>query len=188
MTKEKKTAKGKGGGRQQSDLPFGSEFSPSQIELPALLEIVQAKAGDPRALEAAILERYFSEHAAGRMDPDSVYNRGKLANNCKLGLIAYGIIDRQATLTPFGQELFDLRHDEANLYTALARQILLTLNGMALVQCIQDMTIAGEEVSLTTLRDGLAARGIHYPPGGKHPSMMRLWLEKEPHTGRSNRL
>src|SRR5205814_3706569 len=74
--------------------------------------------------------------------------------------------------------LFDLRHDEAKLYTALARQILLTLNGMALVQCIQDMTVAGEEVSLTTLRDGLAARGIHYPPGGKHPSMMRLWLEK----------
>jgi site-specific DNA-methyltransferase (cytosine-N4-specific) len=40
------------------------------------------------------------------------------------------------------------------------------------------MTVAGEGVNLTTLRNGLAARGIHYPPGGKHPSMMRLWLAK----------
>jgi len=178
MTSKAKTEKEKGGGRQQSDLPFGSEFSPSQIELPALLEIVQTNAGDPKALEAKILERYFAHHAEGRTDAASVYNRAKLANNCKLGLIAYGIIDRQANLTPFGEELYKLRSEEAKLYAALARQILLKLNGMALVQCIQDMTVAGEEVNLTTLREGLAARGIHYPSGGKHPSMMRLWLEK----------
>ncbi len=177
MTKGK-NKKGRGGGRQQSDLPFGSEFSPSQIELPALLEIVQAKAGDPKALEAAILERYFSKHAEGRTDAGSVYNRAKLANNCKLGLIAYGIIDRKANFTPFGQELLEARHDEGKLYTVLARHILLRLNGMALIQRIQDMTVAGEEVNLTTLRESLADYGIHYPPGGKHPSMMRLWLHK----------
>ena len=178
MTKEKKSKKGKGAGRHQSDLPFGSEFSPSQIHLPVLLELVQANGGDFHALEAAILKRYFSGHAEGRTDADSVYNRAKLANNCKLGLIAYGIIDRQANPTPLGQELYKLRSDEPKLYTALARQILLKLNGMALVQCIQDMTVAGEEVNLTTLREGLATRGTHYPAGGKHPSMMRLWLEK----------
>ena len=49
---------------------------------------------------------------------------------------------------------------------------------MTLVRCIQDMVAAGEVVSLTTLREGLTARGVHYPPGGKHPSMMRLWLAK----------
>ena len=49
---------------------------------------------------------------------------------------------------------------------------------MMLIQCIQDMTSAGEEVNLTTLRDGLADRGLRYPPGGKHPSIMRLWLAK----------
>ncbi|MBW7879898.1 MAG: restriction endonuclease [Anaerolineae bacterium] len=31
---------------------------------------------------------------------------------------------------------------------------------------------------MTSLRDGLAARGIRYPSGGKHPSIMRLWLAK----------
>lgn len=162
-----------------SDLPFGSEFSPSQIELPVVLELVKEHEGDWRALEAAILERYFAEHAGGREDEAGrTYNRAKLANNCKLGLIAYKVIDREGNFTPFGGELYELRADEGKLYDALARHILLNLNGMALVQCIQDMTVAGEEVNLTTLREGLAARGVHYPRGGKHPSMMRLWLAK----------
>ena len=92
--------------------------------------------------------------------------------------VAYGIIDRNATLTQFGRELYDLRDDEAALYRALARYILLSLNGLNLVQCIQDMQVAGETVTLNKLREWLAERGINFPPGGKHPSIMRLWLEK----------
>jgi site-specific DNA-methyltransferase (cytosine-N4-specific) len=163
---------------QRSDLPFGSEFSPSQIVLPELLEIIEASGGDWHALEAAILDRYFSSHAEGREGEEASYNRGKLANNCKLGLIAYGIIERSGSFTDFGRHLHGIREDEAALYRDLARHILLNLNGMLMVQCIQDMTSAGEEVNLTTLREGLASRGTHYPSGGKHPSMMRLWLAK----------
>lgn len=163
---------------QRSDLPFGSEFSPSQIVLPELLEIIEASNGDWKALEVAILKKYFSAHAKGRAGEDASYNRGKLANNCKLGLIAYGIIERSGSFTEFGRHLYDIRKDEATLYRDLARHILLNLNGMLMVQCIQDMTSAGEEVNLTTLREGLSARGVHYPPGGKHPSIMRLWLAK----------
>jgi site-specific DNA-methyltransferase (cytosine-N4-specific) len=40
------------------------------------------------------------------------------------------------------------------------------------------MMASGDEVNLTSLREQLAERGVHYPSGGKHPSMMRLWLEK----------
>jgi hypothetical protein len=76
---------------QKSDLPFGSEFSPSQIVLADLLEIVHASAGDWKALEKAVLKKYFSRHGKSG---DGAYNRGKLANNCKLGMIAYGIIER----------------------------------------------------------------------------------------------
>lgn len=163
---------------RRSDLPFGSEFSPSQIVLPELLEIIEASSGDWKALEAAILKKYFSAHAKGRAGEDASYNRGKLANNCKLGLIAYGVIERSGNFTKFGRHLYEIRKDEAVLYRDLARHILLNLSGMLMVQCIQDMISAGEEVNLTTLRDGLAARGVHYPPGGKHPSIMRLWLAK----------
>lgn len=162
-----------------SDLPFGSEFSPSQIELPALLEIVHAHQGDPKGLEAEVLTRYFSKHAKGSaVTADKSYNQAKLANNCKLGLIAYGIIDREARFTSFGESLYNTRNDEALLYAELGRHILLNLNGMRLVGCIQEMTVAGDDVNLDTLREGLGERGINFPRGGKHPSIMRLWLAK----------
>jgi hypothetical protein len=98
--------------------------------------------------------------------------------NCRLGLKSYGLIDADARFTPTGQRLFELREREDELYAELAKHILLNLHGMTLIQCIQDMRSAGEQVSLTTLRDGLAKRGVHYPSGGKHPSMMHLWLGK----------
>lgn len=157
---------------RKSDLPFGSEFSPSQIELPAVLELADTHGGDWRAFENAVRTVYFEWHET------SEYNRRKLANNTKLGMIAYGIIDREASLTSFGRELLASKGDKATLYERLAKHILLNLQGMTLVRCIQDMIAAGERVNLTTLREGLAARGVHYPSGGKHPSMMRLWLAK----------
>jgi site-specific DNA-methyltransferase (cytosine-N4-specific) len=163
----------------KSDLPFGSEFSPSQISLRELLEIVSRHLGNPHALEAEILETYFADHgAAGPDEAARDNNRGKLANNCKLGMIAYGLIDRDARFTGVGDTLFALRDDETLLYTGFARHILLNLKGMALVQCLLDMVVAGEEITLDTLRLALEERGIRFPKGGKHPSMMRLWLAK----------
>ena len=157
---------------KKSDLPFGSEFSPSQIELPVVLEMTESYGGDWKAFEDAVRTAYFEGHNT------TEYNRKKLANNTKLGMIAYGIIDRDANLTDFGKELLLLKDDEIQLFDRLAKHILLNLHGMTLVRCIQDMVAAGETVNLTTLREGLAARGVHYPSGGKHPSMMRLWLAK----------
>lgn len=160
---------------KKSDLPFGSEFSPSQIELPHVLKLADEHGGDWHAFEKAVRVTYFDRHGSG---DSASYNRGKLANNTKLGMIAYGIIDRNATLTEFGEELLKLANDEPKLYEALAKHILLNLNGMTMVRCIQDMVAAGEVVNLTTLRDGLKERGVHFPRGGKHPSIMRLWLAK----------
>ncbi len=161
-----------------SSLPFGSEFSPSQIDLRELLELVSAHEGNQSALQAAILTTYFTGHGSGADPAKAAKNRNTLAMNCRLGLRAYGIIDTAAAFTDFGRELFALRADETALYEALAKHILLNLHGMALIQCIRDMMAAGDEVNLTSLREGLAERGVHYPSGGKHPSMMRLWLEK----------
>ena len=156
----------------KSDLPFGSEFSPSQIDLPVVLDLAHQHGGDWKAFEAAVRTRYFDQHAT------SAYNRAKLANNCKLGMIAYGIIDRDARLASFGQELWSIRNDESMLYERLAKHILLNLYGSTLVQCIQDMQSGGETVDLVKLRDWLGERGVHFPRGGKHASIMRLWLEK----------
>ena len=157
----------------QSDLPFGSEFSPAQIDLPVLLELAHEHAADWKAFEDAVRDSYF----AGNKTTD--YNKGKLANNTKLSMRAYGLIgEKDATLTETGRALYDIRADEAGLYEVFARHILKDRQGMNLVQCLLDMWAAGEDIDLNKLRRWLDERGINVPRGGKHMSTMRLWLEK----------
>jgi hypothetical protein len=156
----------------KSDLPFGSEFSPSQIDLVRVLEIAQEHSGDWRAVEDAIGREYFDSYST------SAYNRGKLANNCKLGMIAYGVLHRDGTLTNFGQQLLSLKEAPDRMYEVFAQHILLNLKGLVVIQTVQDMQTRGERVNLRKLREWLQERGIHFPRGGKHASIMRLWLEK----------
>jgi site-specific DNA-methyltransferase (cytosine-N4-specific) len=155
----------------KSDLPFGSEFSPSQISLREVIGFAKQHGGNWKAFENEVYQKYFKRNST------SETNRRKLANNTKLGMFAYGIIDRDANLTELGKKLLDCP-DDATLYQTLARHILLNLHGMNFVQCILDMHAAGETIDLIALRERLEERGIHFPRGGKHPSMMRLWLEK----------
>lgn len=156
---------------RKSDLPFGSEFSPSQIDLKTVLLFAKKHGGDWHAFEDAVRVKYFDGHKTNE------YNRRKLANNCKLGMIAYGIIDRDANLTEFGEGLLAVVSDKAKLHEELAKHILLNLHGLTLVQCVLDIQAAGETTNLVKLREWLEERGIHFPRGGKHPSIMRLWLE-----------
>lgn len=156
-----------------NNLPFGSEFSPSQIDLPEILGIVRKHSGNCAGLQEAIRRKYFSTHGGGDLK-----NQKTLAMNCRLGLKAYGIVDESYALTQLGKRLADLGRNPSELYDALATHILLNLNGMNLIQCIRDMNAAGQKITLQTLRNSLEERDIHFPSGGKHPSMMRLWLEK----------
>ena len=158
---------------RRSDLPFGSEFSPARIDLPVLLELAHEHGADWKAFEDAVRDRYFSAHET------SAYNKDKLANNTKLSLRAYGLIDRKdTTLSEVGRTLYDLRDDASVLYETFARHILTNCQGMNFVQCILDMHASGEEIDLNKLRHWLQERGIAVPRGGKHMSTLRLWLEK----------
>lgn len=156
----------------KSDLPFGSEFSPNQIDLPTVLELINQYQGDKEGFELALKDTFFKENKT------SERNKKKLAMNLRLSLKAYQIIDDDIGFTKFGSSLYRLRNDNQELYSHLASHILLNLHGLTLVQCIQDMAAAGEKIDLVKLRHWLEERGIHFPRGGKHPSMMRLWLEK----------
>lgn len=156
----------------RSDLPFGSEFSPSQIDLGVVLDLAKQAGGDWRQFEASVKARYFDSHQT------SDYNRGKLANNTKLGMIAYGLIDRNASLTELGEELWALRSNPTEMFTQLARHILLNRHGLTLIDTIRDMEARREKITLIQLRQWMEERGVSFPRGGKHPSIMRLWLEK----------
>jgi site-specific DNA-methyltransferase (cytosine-N4-specific) len=156
----------------KSDLPFGSEFSPSQIDIIRVLEMAEEHAGDWQSLEASIKKEYFDSHKT------SQYNRRKLANNCKLGMIAYGVLNRAGTVTDFGKTLISFKKTPKEMYKVFAKHILLNLKGLIVIQTVQDMQARNERVTLIKLRKWLEERGIHFPRGGKHPSIMRLWLAK----------
>lgn len=169
----------------QITLPFASEFSPEIIDLVRLLELAAQYGGDRPSFQAAIKQEYFD----ARTTDDR--NKNILAMNVRLGMTAYGLIDRETcSLTDIGKRLYEIREDHGELYKALARHILLHLNGVTLIQCIQDMQSAGEPVTLVSLRAWLAERGVSFPSAGTHPSKMRLWLEKAGvfHSGSSWRI
>ncbi len=60
---------------RKSDLPFGSEFSPSQIDLARAITLAETHGGDWRAFEAAVRAAWFDGHAT------TDRNRRKLANS-----------------------------------------------------------------------------------------------------------
>ena len=157
----------------RSDLPFGSEFSPQQIDLSTLLEFAARHENDWKGFENEVQDRYFSNYDT------SEYNKGKLANNTKLSMRAYGLIEEADTcLTEAGRALYAIRGDHAALMEAFARHILINCQGMNFVQCILDMQAAGEQITLISLRQWLNERGIAIPRGSKHMSTLRLWLEQ----------
>ncbi len=153
-----------------TNLPFGSEFSPAQVDLVRLLELARANAGNVRQLDGAIRVQYFDSRNI------SADNRRKLAMNCRLGLTGYGLVTTKGQLTELGQRLLALKENCPALLDAFARHILLNLNGLGAIQVAQDMHAHNEPFSLVTFRTWLAERGINFPRGGKHVSTMRLWL------------
>ena len=157
----------------RSDLPFGSEFSPEQVDLSFLLGLAHRHGPDWKAFEDDVRGRYFARRET------SGYNKGKLANNTKLSLRAYGLIgEKDTTLSAVGKTLHGLRGGERTMHEAFARHILKHCHGMNFVQCVLDMHAAGEEIDLNKLRRWLGERGITVPRGGKHMSTLRLWLER----------
>ncbi len=155
---------------KKSDLPFGGNFSPTEVSLSDVLTMAEHLNGDRAALEAAVLETYYAERSTSRPD--------KLAYNVVLGMTKYGLLTEEGSLTPLADSLLVLRHDSEALHRAFARHILLELRGEALIRCVQDMQRSGEDTSLVNIRRVLAERGIHTASANKSVSLMRLWLQQ----------
>lgn len=157
---------------ERSDIPFGAQFSPNQIDLPRLLLLCEKHQGNRKKLELAIQQEFFSTKGG------NAYNQVKLANNTALGMIAYKVMDRAGNLTEIGKELLSLKDNPPQLYKRFAKHILLKLRGLDLVQTSQDMQARGERFDLVKFRQWLEERGICVPRGAVHMSSMRLWLER----------
>lgn len=149
-------------------LPFGSEFSPNQIDLPTLLEICKENEGDCASIEKNIIKTFFS---------DKENYPEKLGMNCRLGLQCYKVLNENCELTNLGNQMYEARYDN-KLYWIFAKHILLNLNGLVFLQSLNERIVAGEKITLANMKKIIELKGLTYPNGGKHPSILRLWLDK----------
>ncbi len=154
--------------QKRKGLPFGSQFSPMQVNLSKILEIIKNNEGSQKNIESTIKSEFFLNHAAPSQE--------KLANNTWLSLKDYKIIDESSNFTDFGKSLYDLRNDPKKLYETFARHILVALDGLAVIEVIQDMNQSGEQIILESLRKRINERGLYFPAGGTHFSSLKGWL------------
>ena len=155
----------------KSDIVSGSEFSPVVIHLPILLNMVAECRPKRRKLQA-VIDDYFFRSKGKNNDA-----RKTLGGNTILSMKKYGLIDIHATeiveFTDFGHNLYAERADESKLAEMMGRQVLVNLNGLRVVSCIQDMIQAGEQLKKTTIATRLRQEGFHVPENGKHLNIMR---------------
>ncbi len=154
---------------QKSEIPFGAQFSPNQVDLRRLLQLLQTHTGSREAITEAIRQTFFTNHASNQ--------QWKLADNCVLALRAYGLLNHTATeLSEVAIQLLNLIESPNDFYESFARHILVNLRGITLIETLQMMQASGEEITLHSLQTRLEQRGLHVPRGAVHLSSMRLWL------------
>lgn len=153
-------------------LPFGTQFSPNQIELPQLLQLIIDNEGDDTApLITAIVDTFFSTNA--------VEQQRNMAGNCKNSLVSYGILENGGgvRITAFGRQLHEIA-DETEQCEALVKHILKNLNGMILINVLRGMHRNGERISKETVVEALNSRGFDLSRTSNNVPVMKLWLNK----------
>lgn len=148
-------------------LPFGTQFSPNQIDLPRLLQLVSENEGAETApLIDAIVTAFFSDKAE--------HERRSIAGNCKNSLVAYGIMETGGGVhfTEFGCQLHGIG-DETEQCEMLVKHILKNLNGMVLIDTLRSMKRDGERINKETV-----AQKFDLSPTSNHVQVMKLWLNK----------
>ena len=158
--------------RSSQDIPSAQNFSPAEIELPRLLELVHANSGNRKALSEAIRVEFYADRSI------PTKGQGTVWQNVTTGMVRYGVINDQADPTDLGKELHKIRKDDQRLYRTFAKHLLLHVSGVVLIECLLDMHRAGEIATLPSIREALEERGVHTSTAGKSISLLRAWLAK----------
>ena len=117
---------------KKSEIPFGAQFSPNQVDLPGLLQIIHDYVGDRNKITGVIRDDFFATHSQAQ--------RWKLADNTVLALRAYGLLNEDgATPTALAGELLAIANTPDALYERFARHILVDLKGIPFVETLEIM-------------------------------------------------
>ena len=148
-------------------VPYTQQFGPTVTPLRRLLAVVRQNAGKRSNLKQAIASAFFKDKTTP----------SKLAGNTLISLKTYGLIDSDASLTPFGKSLAAATAD-ADVHRQIARHILLNLHGIAVLETLREMQSAGDKITLATLPDELGKRGIQATKNSSDLSGVFGWLRE----------
>ena len=151
--------------RLKSDIPFGSQFSPAQIKLDKVLQILSLHGKANAQFTEEIRMNFFRNHANGDHKQQT-----ELAKNVRLSLRSYGIINEDDTISDFGSYLISLIGDYNELILEFAKHIILELNGLQLLRAKKTLESLDEDSDLISLAKELERIGIHVPSSGTHIS------------------
>jgi len=152
-----------------NELPFGTQFSPTIVSLDEIVQLVKENDGK------TITE--FVDVLAEKYWPSSP-SKKKLAGNLKISLTSYGIVtDNIIHLTPFGETL--LEHQSVrDMNKALAKRILLYLNGLMLIETLRQLDLNGVKATNASVNSALIDQGFQLKQTSNNAQVMKLWLEQ----------
>lgn len=160
-------------------LPEANEFSPGQVELGRVLELVAAHTGDRDAIVEAIRAEWFSTSALGRAtEAERLKQQRTRANNVLIGMKGYGLFDlKTSTLTPAGDALRKVT-DADERAEAFAVHILRDCEGIAVLEAIRSLQKRGDDVTKATLQTELERQGFKLPRATTHHTKVVQWLRE----------
>jgi site-specific DNA-methyltransferase (cytosine-N4-specific) len=153
-----------------SQIPVGSQFSPTLIDLPALTAVLVSHSGDREALIEAVNN---APVRLGDRTPETRRNRSLPLE----AAVQYGLLAPTSwTVTDFGRSLSELPHDEQ--FRAFARHILLNLGGLRVVQGTEEMIAEGAKITGDTLARHLTSQGFFVAEHNTAINTLRMWLAR----------
>lgn len=149
-------------------VPYTQQFSPQVTPLNRLLPILRTNDGKPNDLKKAIAAAFFNTSA----DPQ------KMAGNTLIALRHCGILGDGDKLTDLGQQLIDNQNNLDEAHKILARQFLLNLDGIGIVETLREMSSAGIKIELKSLPGELRQRGFDVLSSSSDLSGFFGWLRQ----------
>lgn len=155
---------------KKSDIPVGTQFSPSLISLPEFIGALIANSGDKGALEQAVWQ------PSVRTKPRASAPTRRNSSLPIEAAVQYGLLDTDYNATALAQKLASL--DGSDLYTEFARHILLNCGGLRVLDAIAQMQADNLEVTGDSLARFLTEQGFIVTEHNTAINSLRMWLAK----------
>jgi len=162
---------------RKSEIPVGTQFSPNLINLPEFLKAIVKHSGDKTAMQKAIFQAPI--HRTRTSVPSST----RTASLPLEAAVQYGLLSPHAyQATDLARQLAPLQNKD--IYERFAKHILLNLNGLRVLDAIQQMQsdltagLSVTEVTGDTLARYLSENGLAVTEHNTAINTMRLWLAK----------